>query len=132
MADLNPDTNASARAPRSAPSKPAPASGYPESVNRLIDELAKLPGIGRRSAERLAFYILKAPKEEALGLARAVSEVKQRVHHCHICYNLADVANMGTAGICAICADDRRERSQVMVVEQPKDLIALEQSGVYK
>ncbi|MGH7292178.1 MAG: recombination protein RecR, partial [Myxococcota bacterium] len=56
----------------------------------MIDELAKLPGIGRRSAERLAFYILKAPRDEAMLLARAVSDVKQRVRHCRVCYNLAD------------------------------------------
>jgi len=127
-----PPPNPSKPPQRQAPSKPAPAAAYPESVTRLIDELAKLPGIGRRSAERLAFYLLKARKEEALGLARAVTDVKQRVHHCRVCYNLADVPAAGDSGLCSICADDRRERSQVMVVEQPKDLIALEQSGVYK
>jgi len=113
-----------------APPKPTPSSAYPESVTRLIDELAKLPGIGRRSAERLAFYLLKAPKEEALNLARALTDVKQRVYHCRVCYNLADIAT--ASDLCSICADDRRDRAQVMVVEQPKDLIALEQSGVYK
>ncbi len=128
-------------APTSAPAAPRPKSGsaaYPESVTRLIDELAKLPGIGRRSAERLAFYILKAPRDEALLLARAVSDVKQRVRHCRVCYNLADATtpNNGEAdsapGLCSICADDRRDRSQVMVVEQPKDLISLEQAAVYR
>lgn len=123
---------------RPALNKGSPAaSAYPESVTRLIDELAKLPGVGRRSAERLAFYILKAPKAEALELARAVTDVKQRVRHCKVCYNLADSVGGGEAdqaggGICSICADDQRERSQVMVVEQPKDLISLEQAGVYK
>src|ERR1041384_8762357 len=102
--------------PEPTPKTTRPASAYPESVPRLIDELAKLPGIGRRSAERLAFYLLKAPKSEALELARAVTDVKQRVYHCRVCYNLADIA----AGndLCSICADDRRDRSQVMVVEQ--------------
>jgi recombination protein RecR len=88
----------------------------------------------------LAFYILKAPKNEALELARAVTDVKQRVRHCRVCYNLADgdsatrgsPAEPAGPGLCSICADDRRDRSQVMVVEQPKDLIALEQAGVYK
>jgi recombination protein RecR len=101
-------------------------------VTRLIDELAKLPGIGRRSAERLAFFILKAPKTEALELARAVTDVKQRVRHCRVCYNLADNGPDASETVCTICADTRRDRSQVMVVEQPRDLISLEQSGVYK
>ncbi len=122
------------------PSAKSGSAAYPESVTRLIDELAKLPGIGRRSAERLAFYILKAPRDEAMLLARAVSDVKQRVRHCRVCYNLADAPTSPTAtpvdapeaGLCSICADERRDRSQVMVVEQPKDLISLEQAGVYK
>src|SRR5947207_261690 len=103
---------------RSAQAKPGAASAYPESVTRLIDELAKLPGVGRRSAERLAFYILKAPKNEALELARAVTDVKQRVRHCRVCYNLADSATPNNGepdtapGLCSICADDRRDRSQ--------------------
>jgi recombination protein RecR len=119
--------------PSRAASKPSPgAAAYPESVTRLIDELAKLPGIGRRSAERLAFFILKQPKAEALELARAVTDVKQRVRHCHICYNLADNTPEAESTLCTICADDRRDRSQVMVVEQPKDLISLELSGAYK
>ncbi len=139
--------------PDPAPTSPGPArrgsstksngAAYPESVTRLIDELAKLPGIGRRSAERLAFYILKAPRDEAMLLARAVSDVKQRVRHCRVCYNLADAPPAqpapgasqdisSEAGLCSICADERRDRSQVMVVEQPKDLISLEQAGVYK
>lgn len=128
-----------------APSSPAPkpargssssvaASAYPESVTRLIDEFAKLPGIGRRSAERLAFYVLKSAKSDALELARAIQDVKQRVRHCRICYNLADGASgdPAMADVCSICADARRDRSQVMVVEQPKDLIALEQTGAFK
>lgn len=128
---------------------PAPNSAYPESVTRLIDELAKLPGIGRRSAERLAFYLLKAPKPDALALARAITDVKQRVRHCRVCYNLADghadsaetsIAPAASPGastsaghtLCSICADPRRDRSLVMVVEQPKDLISLEQTGAFR
>lgn len=127
----------------------ASASAYPASVNELIDQLAKLPGIGRRSAERLAFHILKSPKDDALALGRAVADVKQFVRPCSVCYNLTDwsgeagrsgVAATGDAGVrdgaldalCSVCGDDRRERSLVMVVEQPKDLIALEQTGAYK
>ncbi|MBY0311448.1 MAG: recombination mediator RecR [Phycisphaerales bacterium] len=119
-----------ARSIGSPSSKPTgPASAYPESVTRLIDELAKLPGIGRRSAERLAFYLLKAAKNDALALARAITDVKQRVRHCAVCYNLADDPALN---LCSVCTDDRRDRSQVMVVEQPKDLISLEQTGAFK
>lgn len=118
--------------------------GYPESVTRLIDELARLPGIGRRSAERLAFHILKSPKPEALALARAIDDVKGKVRHCRVCYNLADsVGGSAAEAMCAICAaavgdaerggrSSARDASVVMVVEQPKDLIALEQTGMYK
>lgn len=123
------------------PSVPARGNGsaYPESVTRLIDELARLPGIGRRSAERLAFHVLKAPKDEAMALSRAVADVKQKLRHCTVCYNLSDWgtgsdtrSDGGQTGLCAICADDRRDRASVMVVEQPKDLISLEQTGAYK
>jgi len=100
-------------------------SGYPESVERLIREFARLPGIGRRSAERLAFHVLKSVKEEALGLARAIEDVKKHVRYCPVCFNFADGER------CAICADDDRERSCVLVVEQPKDLIAIEQTGQF-
>lgn len=115
----------------------APAvRGYPESVTRLIDELARLPGIGRRSAERLAFHILKSPSDSALGLSRAISDVKEKVRHCRVCYNLADASTQDSS-LCAICAaasgpNPSRDASTVMVVEQPKDLIALEQTGMYK
>lgn len=122
--------------------RPAARSSYPESVLRLIDELAKLPGIGRRSAERLAFHILKTPSERALLLATAIRDVKQRVRHCAVCYNLADqreahedvhaASAQGAGHLCAICRDTERDRATVMVVEQPKDLIALEQTGAYR
>lgn len=102
-----------------------PPSAYPEPVLRLIDELAKLPGIGRRSAERLAFHLLKATPAEAMELSKAVADLKQRVRHCGVCFNLADDST------CAVCADDRRDRATVLVVEQPKDLIALETTGMF-
>lgn len=101
-------------------------TAYPAAVDALITELARLPGIGRRSAERLAFHLLKAPRDEALGLAQAVRDVKDTVRHCSVCFNLTDVEP------CAICADARRDRGLVLVVEQPKDLIALEQTGMYR
>lgn len=101
-------------------------SVYPESVDRLIEEFSKLPGIGRRSAERLAFHILKSPSPDALKLARAVEDVKRSVRHCGVCFNLTETDP------CHICSDDRRDRSLILVVEQPKDLISLEQTGMYK
>jgi len=99
---------------------------YPESVRRLLDRLARLPGIGRRSAERLAFYLLKSPQEEALELSQAISDVKLTVRHCPVCYNFAEGER------CRICEDPRRDRSLVLVVEQPKDLIAIEQTGMFR
>lgn len=98
---------------------------YPESVDRLIGQLTRLPGIGRRTAERIAFFILKSDKEPALALAEAIRDVKERVKHCSICFNLTDTDP------CQICDAPRRDRSQVLVVEQPKDLFALEQTGMY-
>jgi recombination protein RecR len=101
-------------------------SGYPHAVDRLIDEFASLPGIGRRSAERLAFHMLRSPKERAMALADAIREVKTSVQHCDVCWNLSD------GKLCRICADAERDRHTVLVVEQPKDLIAIEQTGLYK
>jgi len=97
-----------------------------QSIGRLIDELAKLPGIGRKSAERLTYHLLRVPKPEALALADAIRDVRENVHYCRVCYNLAE------GDVCAICADPRRDASQLCVVEQPRDLIALEQAGVYR
>jgi len=98
----------------------------PEPVERLIGELTRLPGIGRRSAERIAFFILKSKKDDAMGLARAIGDVKEKVRHCSICYNLTDVDP------CRICAAPSRDGAVVMVVEQPKDVISLEQTGLFK
>lgn len=99
---------------------------YPEPVERLIRELARLPGIGPRSAERLAFHVLKATPDEALALSRAIADVKRSVRHCSTCWNLAD------EDPCVICASADRDRRLVLVVEQPRDLIALEQTGMFK
>jgi len=99
---------------------------YPEPVERLLAELTRLPGVGRRSAERLAFYLLKASPEEALGLARAIEDVKRTVRQCRVCFNLSD------GELCAVCSDERREREKVLVVERPRDLIALELTGAYR
>ncbi len=118
-----PTSSGSAFGPASSSRK---AAAYPKVVDRLISEFANLPGIGRRTAERLAFHVLKSPEAEALGLARAISDVKKTVRHCRVCWNLAD------EDVCEICRDTSRERGTVLVVEQPKDLIALEQTGMYK
>jgi recombination protein RecR len=102
------------------------SSAYTESLNRLIEEFGKLPGVGPKTAERLAFHILKAKPAEAMALAKAISDVKNKTKHCKICYNLSE----GT--ICRICSDPRRDKSLICVVEQPKDLIALEKTGACK
>jgi len=102
------------------------ASGYPLAVDRLISELARLPGIGRRSAERLAFHILKGDEQSGLALANAVIDVKRTVGHCPVCWNLSD------GGPCEICRDTKRDHATVLVVEEPRDLIALEQSAMYR
>ncbi|MHB1037243.1 MAG: recombination mediator RecR [Pirellulales bacterium] len=98
---------------------------FTESVSKLIDEFAKLPGIGKKSAERLAYHILRVQPPEALALADAIRDVKQNVRQCKTCWNLAE------ADECAICRDPRRDHTVLCVVEQARDLMALEQSGTY-
>jgi recombination protein RecR len=98
---------------------------YGPVVNHLIDQFATLPGIGRKSAERLAYHILRCSNDEALRLAEAIRKVKQTVRPCKVCYNLAE------SETCDICNDPRRDRHVVCVVEQPRDLMALEASGVF-
>jgi recombination protein RecR len=98
---------------------------YTKSIDRLKEELAKLPGVGARSAERLAFYILKASNEEALALAQAIQDVKSNIRPCSVCFNLAE------GELCEICANPGRDKSVICVVEQPKDLLALETTGAY-
>ncbi|MCC6124370.1 MAG: recombination protein RecR [Pirellulales bacterium] len=97
-----------------------------QSVVTLIGEFAKLPGIGRKSAERLTYHVLRVHKNEALALAEAIRAVKENVRYCSACYNLAEEE------LCDICKDSRRDRDVLCVVEQPRDLIALEQAGVYR
>jgi recombination protein RecR len=97
-----------------------------DSVTKLVEEFAKLPGIGKKSAERLAYHVLRVHESEALALADAIRSVKQNVRYCKNCYNLTEQAE------CDICRDSRREPSQLCVVEQPRDLMALEQAGTYR
>jgi recombination protein RecR len=90
-----------------------------------MTELGKLPGIGARSAERLAFHILKSSEDEAMALADAIADVKRKIRPCTVCFNLAE------GDLCGICADPRRDKGVICVVEQPKELLALESTGVH-
>ena len=99
---------------------------YAPPVQRLITELARLPGIGGRTAQRLAFHILRSGDEEAFALADAIREVKQRIRRCEICFNLAD------GSICRICADVRRDSEVICVVEEPSDLISIERTHEFR
>ena len=98
---------------------------YAASVQDLIDELGKLPGIGPKSAQRIAFHLLKLPKEDALRLARAVTDAKERVRFCTRCFNV------GEGEECGICLDTRRDTAMVCVVEEPRDIVAVERTGEY-
>src|SRR3954452_14546077 len=101
-------------------------SSYTASIQNLINQLASLPGIGARSAERIAFHLLKQRPEEAMQLADAIRDVKTRIKHCSICYNLTE------SDPCDICSNASRDQGVVCVVEQPKDLLALEATGLYQ
>ncbi|MDP7029966.1 MAG: recombination mediator RecR [Phycisphaerales bacterium] len=100
--------------------------GYPEPVERLIERLQRMPGIGRRTATRLAFHLLKAPPEEGETLASAILDVRRRVACCEICWQLTDVQP------CRICEDPNRDASCVLVVEQPRDLMSMEATGLHR
>jgi recombination protein RecR len=104
-------------------------SSYAPPVQRLVTELSKLPGIGSRTAQRLAFHILRASAEDAAGLSEAIREVKEKIGFCEVCFNLTDEAR------CRICQDTRRDHSLICVVEEPSDVIPMERtheySGVY-
>ena len=95
-------------------------------VAELVEQLGRLPGIGRKSAERLAFHLLRVSESEALGLAEAIRRVRQDVRYCATCFNLSESAT------CAICADPSRDATRLCVVEQPRDLMSLEQSAVFR
>ena len=99
---------------------------YAAPVQDLIDELGKLPGIGPKSAQRIAYHLLKLPTEDALRLARAISDAKERVSFCRRCFNV------GEGEECAICQDSRRDPTVVCVVEEPRDIIAVERTAEYR
>jgi recombination protein RecR len=96
------------------------------SVDNLVAQLSRLPGIGTRTAQRLAFHLLQVPKDEAVALARSIDEVKERVRFCRECGNLTEEE------LCAICVDARRDTSLVCVVEQPADLVSLERTHEFR
>jgi recombination protein RecR len=97
-----------------------------ESVTTLVNEFAKLPGIGKKSAERLAYHVLRVHRNEAMALADAIRNVKDNVRYCRNCYNLAEEDE------CTICRDLKRDRTLLCVVEQPRDLMVLEQTGMFR
>jgi recombination protein RecR len=101
-------------------------SAYPGALQNLIDELARLPGIGTRTAERLAFYILKCDDREAMQLAVAIRDAKKKLLRCKECFNVAEQES------CRICSDPSRDPGVIMVVEHPKDLVAFERTGRFK
>ena len=96
-----------------------------ESLGRLIQEFSRLPGIGRKSAERIAYYLLRQSTEEAMKLADAIRAVKENVRYCRVCYNLSEEE------LCSICRGRNRRRDILCIVEQPRDLVAIEQTGRY-
>jgi recombination protein RecR len=102
------------------------ASAYTLPVQSLIDELGRLPGIGPKSAQRIAFHLLKVSPDDANRLADAIREAKQKVRFCERCFNFAD------ATLCPICADDRRDPTIVCVVEESRDIVAIERTGEFR
>ncbi len=99
---------------------------YTPALQKLIDELGKLPGVGPKSAQRIAFHLIKIPEQEALSLADAIQQAKQKVRFCETCFNMSDEV------ICEICSDSQRDSSLVCVVEEPRDIVALERTREYK
>ena len=99
---------------------------YTPALQKLIDELGKLPGVGPKSAQRIAFHLIKIPEQDALSLAVAIQQAKQKVRFCETCFNMSDEV------ICEICSDSQRDSSLVCVVEEPRDIVALERTREYK
>ncbi|MFO7153077.1 MAG: recombination mediator RecR [Bacillota bacterium] len=99
---------------------------YAQPIARLIDELSRLPGIGPKTAQRLAFYILKMPKDRVANLVQAISDAKESIVYCSVCGNFTDVDP------CSICSAPHRDKSTIMVVEEPKDVVAMEKTRDYR
>jgi recombination protein RecR len=102
------------------------SSSYAPPVQRLVSELSKLPGIGNRTAQRLAFHLLRASGEDAFALAEAIREVKEKIGLCEVCFNLTDESR------CRICQDSRRDHGVICVVEEPSDVIPMERTHEYQ
>jgi recombination protein RecR len=105
------------------------ANVYPLSVQELIDELGRLPGVGPKSAQRIAFHLLKLPAVDALRLSSAIARAKERVTFCSRCFNIAE--GSGDGDLCELCTDDRRDSTLVCVVEEPRDIVAVEKTQEY-
>ncbi|CAN5547048.1 recombination mediator RecR [soil metagenome] len=99
---------------------------YPAPVDRLVTEFAKLPGIGRRTAQRLAFYVLRSSDADAVALAQAIRDVKEKVGLCERCFNLSE------GPLCTICTDDRRDQALICVVEEPQDVVPVERTHEFR
>src|SRR3990167_5070380 len=98
---------------------------YPRLIENLIEKLTRLPGVGRRSAERMVFWFLNNPQEEVISLANNIVQLKEGLRFCRLCNNLSETE------ICMICSDTRRDEATICVVESPKDLLAIERTGSY-
>jgi recombination protein RecR len=112
-------------------------AAYAPIVQELIDELGRLPGVGPKSAQRIAYHLLKRSKDDVLRLSTAIVRAKERVSFCRRCYNIAemtdvDAATPGGDVYCAVCRDDSRDASVICVVEEPKDIVAVERTREYK
>ncbi|MBT94917.1 MAG: recombination protein RecR [Acidimicrobiaceae bacterium] len=99
---------------------------YTPALQKLIDQLGKLPGVGPKSAQRIAFHLIKVPDQDALSLANAIQEAKERVRFCESCFNMSDEL------VCVICSDPQRDTGLICVVEEPRDIVALERTHEYK
>ncbi|MBI4601933.1 MAG: recombination protein RecR [Planctomycetes bacterium] len=120
------DRSAPAGAPGAEAGKAAAPFGASKVLQALVEELEKLPGIGKKTAERLAYHVLRVPAEEAMRLAYAIRDVKKSLRHCRTCFHITE------SDECEICADPGRDPSTICVVEQPKDVYSIETSGSYK
>lgn len=101
-------------------------ASYARPLVRLLDLLEKLPGVGPRSAERMAFYLLQVSKEDARQLAQAINDVKEQLRFCEVCFNLSEGAR------CSVCQDPARDASLICIVEEPKDVLAVEKTGAFR
>jgi len=101
-------------------------SALPDTLQNLIERFTKFPGVGRKSAQRLAFYLLKADREEAVALAKAIIDVKDRIFKCSQCFNISETDP------CKICTDEKRDHSTICIVQEPMDVLSIEKTGHYR